>query len=713
MLQPMREQESWSSGEGETLPGGDELRTYLLVLKRRLPLILVVAGICLALAALRTARLPSVYASFARLQLSKEAPDPSQAKYVMYWDGVQKEYLNTQLRVLQSMTLALEVVQTNPDIARELEADLGSDDPATIAGAMLGGVVVSQVPDTYLVDVSYESTKSERCARYANAFSAAYLAQLQALWGEKTETALKKFADEAENLRQKHDRSVKELRDFLESNQTPLVERYEELLVNRIQENSSALTHVQRQRIRLDADLEAIQRVLEQGKPLEGAAPIARDQVILQLRTQLKTAELDLATLTRQYGESWPEVQSAQGRRTQLKLQLGREIETIQAQLQSERSAKIAEEKGLTQRARQLHEESRDLARRTRLYEHLKGEVDSNRKFYEELNTRLKEIASYGRVNVTNARVVDPAREAYRVSPNHTRNLTVGLLFGLALGVALALLLERLTSRIRSAEEATQLLNLPVLGVVPEVKDVAPSELDLYALSNSRSVFAEAFRRARVQLNAVGAFPAERCGVLLCSSGVPREGKTLCAVNLAIASAQAGRKTLLIDADMRSPRAHKVFGMRSTPGLGQLLESETLLDVALLSTEVPGLWLLPAGTTGQNPAETLARGSTFADLIGQLRQRFDRIVIDTPPVAAVSDGTLMAGAADAVLLIVSAKESIRSATLLARTELARVGAEPHGLLFNQQGQGDAGYYYYGYYQRYTEPSAMPEEAAGS
>jgi capsular exopolysaccharide synthesis family protein len=268
----------------------------------------------------------------------------------------------------------------------------------------------------------------------------------------------------------------------------------------------------------------------------------------------------------------------------------------------------------------------------------------------------------------------------------------------LILAVIVAFLIDRLSDRIKTLSDAQRVLGPQVLGAVPELLEAQGKALDRFALDNASSAYAESFRRARVQLNAAGAYPDEGCGVLLCASGVPREGKTVCSVNLGIAEAQTGKRTLIIDGDMRNPRVHKIFDQPIGPGLVEALAGGAPLQ-SVHDTDVPNLYLLPAGSTDQNAAELLARGDAFARLIQTLSTEFDRIIIDSPPIAAFSDGTLMAPAAHATLLVVSARTSRRSASQLAVTELTRVGREPCGIVFNQRPASDYGYYYgyYGYY----------------
>ena len=693
---------------------GDELQAAVRALRRHLGLILVVVAAATAIAAVRTYQLVPAYASSARLHLAKEMPDPTYAKFVTYWEGIQQEYLNTQIMVLQSKPLAAEVLEKNPAIKNELAADLN---PGAVpqqqlnehlVGMFLAGVSVAPVKNTYLVDIGYESTDPARCARYANALADAYIALLEEQAGKKSRLVEEKIGEQAEILLAKLTKSEADQRQFLDKLETPIFDRYEELLIGRITANNESLATAQNQRIRLDAELEAIARVVEQGRPIESAPAVAQNPLVGSLRTQLSSVELEIATLTERYGDEWPAVRLARARRDQLRLLLQQEIETIRAGLTASRDQVLSEERALTQRARQLREEARDLGRQANIWKNLNNEVEANRRFYEEFATRLKELSHYSQVSISNARVVDPAIDYVRVRPNHSRNIAMGFVMGLFAAGVLVLLLERLADRIRTPAEVQRALGLPILSVVPEVTEVAAAQLDLYSLTRPHSVFAESFRRLRVQLGAVGAWPLQGSGVLLCTSGVPREGKTLVAIGLAIAEAQAGKKVLLVDADLRGPRVHKTFDVPLSPGLGEVLEQKALWGTVLRPTPTGQLTIITGGHASVNPGELLARGGALRELIERLRGHFDRIIIDSPPVAAFSDGTLLAPFVDSVLLVVSARASRRTATVLARTELARVGAEPRGVVFNHQGASEGDGYYYSYYYRYGTPARSDE-----
>lgn len=691
---------------GEDPEEGEDLRAYLNILRRRLPLIVGITTACTLVALIRTLQLPSVYSATVRVKLAnKEAPDPLRTKYAMYWEGVSQEYLNTQTSILESMSLASEVVKANPKIAAQLEIDTGMSDPTALAGFFQTGVKVQPVRNTYLVDVSYLSYHPERCAPFANAIGKAYIAQLASLYKGKTQVTEEKLLQETDELRKKWEASRKALVAFLHKNRTPLFESHKDMQWRRIGRNSAALDEVLRKRIKLTAEMEAIAR--HKGSKWT-AGPIAASLVVQRLRAQLAVASLDLTELRARYGDNWHKVKAAKAKVDELKEAIQTEAKSIKERLESDLHTVVAEEKELQKEKSRLKTESARLDTQIRLYETLKADVEANKKLYDEFSTRLKEVTHFGRTNTPQARIIDPAYGlGVRVQPRHTRNVAIGFLLGGILGVLAAFVLERLSDRLRTLPEAIAALQLPSLGVIPNVTEVKGEELDTFALANSRSIYAEAFRRARIQLSAVGALPAEGCGVLMTSSGVPREGKSVCAINLAIACAQVGKRTLLIDGDMRSPRVHSVFKFALTPGLGEYLASGRLEDDMIHSTWVENLSVLTAGSHERNPAELLASQDNLGELIAQLREQYDRIIIDTPPIAAVSDATLMAPVADAVVLIVSAEASSQAASTQAATELTRVGKEPVGLIFNHQSQHDLGYYYYSYYGRYTDPNRMP------
>jgi succinoglycan biosynthesis transport protein ExoP len=315
----------------------------------------------------------------------------------------------------------------------------------------------------------------------------------------------------------------------------------------------------------------------------------------------------------------------------------------------------------------------------------------------ELLGERLKNVQA---LIVENPITITPLESAkastvpVRPLPSHILGLAgVG---GLLLGIGVGLLVDRLDQRLRSVEEIANLLDATVLGVVPRiVRRVLPGEAGREIQLKPRSSVAEAFRTVRTAIYFGG---VERAGrTILVTSPTPGDGKSTCISNLAIAVAQGGRRTLLIDADCRRPVQHKTFDLGDGPGLSSILVGKSTLDEAVRHTAIERLDVLPCGPLPHNPAELLD-SQALLDLLGEAGRKYDQVLIDSPPVTLVSDARVLAASCDAAFLVVRHERSTRRGTTLAWNALASVGANLLGVVVNDLArQKDGyGYSYYGY-----------------
>lgn len=296
-------------------------------------------------------------------------------------------------------------------------------------------------------------------------------------------------------------------------------------------------------------------------------------------------------------------------------------------------------------------------------------------------------------------KVVEPAVDPTRpVRPNRPLLLLVGAGVGLLLGLALAVLLDWLDDSISDPSDVERCLRAPVVGTIVELRPGQDGigEIDRIASALPRSPVAEAFRAVRTSVEFLG---TETAGgrVLLVSSCSPREGKTTVSVNLATVLAQDGKRTLLVDADMRRPRVHAVFGIANTTGLSNVIAGRAQLEDAVVATDQENLWVLPSGATPPNPAELLGRRATTA-LLERLAREFDRVVIDTPPIGVVTDAAVLGRHASQVLLVVAAGRTRRRAAEHGETLLRSAGARPAGVVMNQVARTSR-FFYGGYYSK--------------
>jgi len=283
------------------------------------------------------------------------------------------------------------------------------------------------------------------------------------------------------------------------------------------------------------------------------------------------------------------------------------------------------------------------------------------------------------------------------VAPKPLRNLGLGLLLGLLVGVGLAVLRERLDTTVKSNAVLTELTSAPTLGTV--VFDPSAKRAPLVAQAGGRSPRSEAFRQLRTNLQFINVDQPPR--VVVVTSSVPDEGKSSTAVNLAMSIAQAGRTVLLVEGDLRRPRAAEYLGLEGAVGLTNVLVGQVGVDDVLQPWGVGGLWVLPSGSIPPNPSELLA-SQNMIELLDSLRTRFDVVVIDSPPLLPVTDGAVTAARADGALLVVRYGSTTRAQVSAAAAALHAVDAKLLGCVMNMVSPKDSEAYSYAYDYSYED-----------
>jgi capsular exopolysaccharide synthesis family protein len=312
---------------------------------------------------------------------------------------------------------------------------------------------------------------------------------------------------------------------------------------------------------------------------------------------------------------------------------------------------------------------------------------------------RTKETGISGELKTSNIRVVDAAETPRRpATPNTRMNLLLALFGGATLAIGLAFFFEYLDNRIKSPDEVKEHLGLPFLGMVPALFGKA---IENPLINNGvPHNFSESFRAVRTNLLFSSAEEGAR-SVVVTSTG-PGEGKTVVAANLAVALAQAGQRVLLVDADMRKPRVHTVFEKPQEPGLSNVLVGNAKSSESVHKTMVTGLWVMPAGLHPPNPAELLG-SKRFKDFMSSLAEHFDWVIVDTPPVMAVTDSSVVGHVVNGVLFVVGAEMTSRYAAQRALEQLEHARAKFVGAVLNRVDLQHNGYYYSQYYRReYTD-----------
>jgi capsular exopolysaccharide synthesis family protein len=421
---------------------------------------------------------------------------------------------------------------------------------------------------------------------------------------------------------------------------------------------------------------------------------------LMELKTELESAQL-------QCSDDHPTVKALKSKIADLEKQLAEQLDNhskaylevlnIEYQTAKKRQEELAASYEREQQAAQ------SLNVKATEYTILESKLEQSKRFCEILDERIKELNVSEDAGALNISILEAARPAeIATSPQKARIAATSLILGILFGIGFAAGRERMDWRIRGTEEISAILAVPVLGVVPSMNgkwkrgDFAHGRK---VQLEPKSSAAEAYRTIRTAIF-FGA-PKDEARTILVTSPLPDDGKTTMVSNLAIAIAQAGQKTLVIDADFRKPMQHKIFGFDNDgeKGLSNILCGQVSTDEAVKSCETEGLYLLTSGSEVPNPSELL-NSETFLKLLEELKGRFERIIIDSPPITPVADGQILAAICDVTILVLRAEKSTRKACQQARDALASVGAHVLGAVVNDVSPRHSRYGYYSHYGYY-------------
>jgi capsular exopolysaccharide synthesis family protein len=393
--------------------------------------------------------------------------------------------------------------------------------------------------------------------------------------------------------------------------------------------------------------------------------------VVQQLQIELADLQRKELELSARYGDRHPERVKVHDAITFTTAKLETEVTRAIDAMASEVSASSAAERQLTASLESETASASALTRRASDYDVLKRQVDSDRALYEKLRQRTREFTVSGDYDVSSVRVIDPVEEPRNPLPTtRNRNLAIGAAGSLLFALAVTFGVHFLDRRVQSPEDVETHLGLPSLGAIPT----------LSGASWSRRMFNEAMRDLRTHVICASAESAHT--TLLVASAEVSEGKTLVATHLATGLAQIGRRVVLVDGDLRRPSVHAAFNFPVNPGLSEVLAGTVQPSETVRRTTQSNLWILPAGRPASHPGDLLG-SSAFQRLLAGLANSFDTVVIDSPPVLAATDASLVAHQNTGTVFVVSADRTARSSARSALERLDAVGARFVGVVLNR------------------------------
>lgn len=694
---------------------------YARVLMRRRWVVLGVLAAIVALVGVYTLRQPRLYEARTSVIIDANPPrvlDKAVEEVVdqgtgSYWYN--KEYYQTQYKVVVSRAVAQRVVDKlglqNDEsflgldkLSPEKRAEALSRRDA--AEVLQRKIKVEPAKDSRLLYIVIIDLDPKRAALLANEVAEAFIQETLSLKLRLTESASQWLEDRLNNLAQTSKQSELELYDFKKTEDmlTTSLEDRQSMVSQRLTATNAALTEVRLKIAGLKAAVDAI-RGLKQSAASEkrwaDALPAAaNNHVIQQLKIRHAEQRAACDELAERYLKEHPKLKECQEKLASAEANLLRELTTLVRAAETELAEATVKEKNLGALLEQAKADAFQVNKKQIEFDRLKRESDNNQRLYDLVLKRLKDIELSGLLRTSNVRVLDAARpELIPVKPNVKVNMALALVLGLLGGLGLALLLEFLDDSITSQAEIEERLETPFLGFVPNIPDHKVPNLadrDLHIHKHPKSSVAECCRAIRTNL--LFMTPDKPCKTVLVTSSGPQEGKSTSVISLGIAMAQSGNRVLLIDTDMRRPRLHKAFGVPSDIGVSSLILDDSRLAQAIKTTDVPGLFVLPCGPIPPNPAELL-HTQAFAELLKKLIDRFDKVLLDSPPVGAVADAVVLGTQVDGVLIVLRAGRTSREMARRAVKALRDVKARIFGTVLNNINLSDRKYDYYYYYAK--------------
>ncbi|MGA9392803.1 MAG: polysaccharide biosynthesis tyrosine autokinase [Candidatus Sulfotelmatobacter sp.] len=717
--QPSRiEPRSYSVLDGDvSVDAFGQLRATWDILVKHQWVILATAAILTALVAVYSFKVKPVYQATGRLDIEAELPLLQSLNELFRTGEADDSFLATEVSILQSDNLIWETIQQLGLGATEKTA--ATMTPATknaLIAEFRGRLKVERTKDTHMVTVSYESTDPRETSLVVNSliknfvennFQTKYNATRQATgWMEGQLDELKVKVEKAQQAMVNYERANNIAN--LGEKQTVAESRFEDLSKEFNQAQSDRLTKESLYKMVATNDAQV-------GFLAANNGPLA----------SLEAKELDLkeqySEALAQYGPTYPKALRLQDQMKDVDALIVRERKRMVENIRNEFLAAARRQQFL---AAALADQKKEVDKGSQFlieYNLLKRELDSNQTLYDGLLQRLKDATVTAGLRATNIHTIDEAAiPTYPVRPNKLRNIEFALAAGLALGIALAFTQEALDNSIKNAQEMEKLTGLPTLAIIPMGTSSLvlrsgflsgngnghslPTAVELAVLQKPGAAISEAYRALRTSvLLSMAEQPPK---VLLVTSSQPGEGKTSTSLNLAATLAQKGSRVLLVDADMRRPGLSKALNTATGSGLSGILTGAYEYDETLLK-RVPGLdtlYLLSSGPRAPNPAELLC-SIKMEKLVQILRQKFDHVIIDSPPILPITDATIISTLVDGVIMVVESDKTSRAALNRACRVMEHSGGRILGSVFNKVDTRRDGYYGYRYYHGYYTRSA--------
>ena len=736
-----------------------DLRQYILILRKYRWFILLTTAVLTATAAYVVSGMTPIYRATSTLLIETQQTMPMNLDELIGIDTTNSEYYQTQFEVLKSRKLAKRVmeemnlyehrewfreedkllVSNHPvesvsqptslteDSAFSLQMDAMEAEPIERQMAVnrfMKRVSITPIKNTKLVRIGFESDDPVLAARIANKIADTYILSYMDSRMEMSEKATTWLASRLTDLKIKLEESQNKLLNYKEAE--GLVDYGGGVNVLSEQEIgivTSKLLDAEAKMAQAKIMYDELAKTKEQGSSaLLGLPAIDSNEMVRRFKISLQEAQFNLDELKNRYGDKHPKVIDATSRRNTARSNLNSQILNISDTIEKDYTLARQTVDSLQNTLTDGKKEAIGVGRSRIELMHLEREVELNQKLYDTFYTRIREVDEAENMSTTNAQIAEYAEAPISpVKPHKALIVLLSLLLSMGAAIAIAIMRESMNETVSSAEDVEKILKTKMLGIIPLVskkiiKKHGKNALIPGTITEDRGAFSESIRtiRTSVCLNEL----AEAHSVIMVTSALPGEGKSTLASHLAHSLSQVER-VLLIECDMRRPSLHRAFDFENTLGLAQLLTGEAQFIDCIKLGAIDDLDVIPAGSIPDQPLELLG-SKRFKHLISQMKKRYDRIVIDSAPVQAVSDALILGQMADSVLYAVKANSTTSSISARGIKRLRESGIEVAGAVVTQVNiqkissyGGDLGYQGYYDYYGYSEDDPIAKALVSS
>jgi len=721
------------------------LRDYWKVIRKRRWTITAFFLIIFISTAIMTFTMKPIFRGTTTILINTENPQIVDFKEIFAVNTMDLDYYQTQYKILESRTLAKRVVQSLklpehpeflpgppppfweglsniynslfglfPSFAKNNLSEKnpsGTEMETRLVNSFLNKLKIEPIRNSRLVKIHFDSYYPELSRQVPDHLASNYIQQNLENRFAVTEQAKTWLTQQLDGLKAKVESADEALQAFGLKHDIISLEEKENVTMQRLTELNEAL-------IKAESDRMAKEALYRQTKNqnFDAFPSILENKLIMDLKQAYIQFEAQYMKLSETFKPGYPEMVRLKNQMDTIEKQLNQEIKKIIHGIKNDYESSLKREFLIQKAFDQQKVRVMEMKDKAIQYNILKREADTNRELYKGLLQRMKEAGVSAGITASNIQVVDQAENPIKpYRPNKRLNLMLAAVVGLFLGVGIAFFFEYLDNTVKTSEDVEQLIHLPSFGMVPEISSERRKRLEkgasfpveLITHGHPKSMLSEAYRNIRTSI--LLSFSERPPRKILLTSPNPAEGKTTTVINTGIALAQTGVRVVVVDTDMRKPRIHKIFGEENEVGLSNFLSGNAELESILKKTGIPNLFFIPSGPIPPNPSELIG-SNLFKSMMKCLEERFDHIVLDSPPVLGFADSTILSTFVDGIILVVAGGKTPRETLERAKEVLQQVSAKILGVVINRVDirRSDYGYYYYRYHHYYGKEGKKGE-----